>query len=657
MYSATGIHIPVYAHARIYISESARAPTARGMATAGAIEAAPAYRVRSYYDTGGTSVTTHTVLTADDVDAFLASARAVVGSYDARIRDLSLDIAGGCPDTVLEQLLAGLPELQLRTLSFCEMMVGPYYENIQRLYSVLTSAIPPQLESLDLFKAHMLGTSAERLGAYIKTNKRLRSLCVRDLSVTDQSTGLEVPGEAIALAIADHAGLDQVTLHIRRPTVTEHDATGRFVGVFTNVLSRHAHIKCLDFSGTAFRGDSDTGVADIIKRNTVLTRLEIASCSISAGGVTELAQALVGNSVLRTLSLANNRTMETRGFVEILNALNENSALTFLSLGDCHLGADGGAALARMLCRNRHVTGLDIRNTEVDDAGAIALGTAFAKNTTLTTVLAQRFSNRGDCIATLLNGLFSSSSITSLNISGSCITDANLAALSPASEACGVVPLARNTTLRTLFMAHCTMFDAAYSFGRRNLVPSMGDIGIAHLAAALRVNSTLTDFVFAGNWCTLVGAQALCTALTFNTSLRKLALDGWTTTPRLENAGAVLFSNLLATNMTLTEISLNGHGITSEGCAVILAGLAKNMTLRRMLVDNFEPAGMALITELVRRYRAPHVRFVVRVRVMCQTGRARATVARTTTAAWLCENAPLWVVVHVCALLREARPL
>jgi hypothetical protein len=53
-------------------------------------------------------------------------------------------------------------------------------------------------------------------------------------------------------------------------------------------------------------------------------------------------------------------------------------------------------------------------------------------------------------------------------------------------------------------------------------------------------------------------------------------------------------------------------------------------------------------------FLAPHVRFVVRTRVMCQAGRARAAGGRRRgdIVAWLCERAPLWVVVHVCALLR-----
>ncbi len=63
-----------------------------------------------------------------------------------------------------------------------------------------------------------------------------------------------------------------------------------------------------------------------------------------------------------------------------------------------------------------------------------------------------------------------------------------------------------------------------------------------------------------------------------------------------------------------------------------------------------------LDAELASHYRSPHVRCIVRTRVMCQAGRARAAGAgrRGDIVAWLCKRAPLWVVVHVCALLRDA---
>ncbi len=64
--------------------------------------------------------------------------------------------------------------------------------------------------------------------------------------------------------------------------------------------------------------------------------------------------------------------------------------------------------------------------------------------------------------------------------------------------------------------------------------------------------------------------------------------------------------------------------------------------------------GDGLKQELQRHYRVPHVRCVVRTRLMCQAGRCRSSgAARDNVVAWLCEWAPLWVVVHVCRLLRD----
>jgi hypothetical protein len=53
------------------------------------------------------------------------------------------------------------------------------------------------------------------------------------------------------------------------------------------------------------------------------------------------------------------------------------------------------------------------------------------------------------------------------------------------------------------------------------------------------------------------------------------------------------------------------------------------------------------------RYHLPHVRWLLRTRVMCQAGRAHAAEDAPIhdTASWLCARAPLWVFAQVCALL------
>ncbi len=89
-----------------------------------------------------------------------------------------------------------------------------------------------------------------------------------------------------------------------------------------------------------------------------------------------------------------------------------------------------------------------------------------------------------------------------------------------------------------------------------------------------------------------------------------------------------------------------------ELAGVALCSLKLNFVLRT-LGGICEFGSPALEAELASHYRVPHVRCIVRTRVMCQADRARAAGTFGDIVAWLCERAPLWVVVHVCALLRD----
>ena len=83
----------------------------------------------------------------------------------------------------------------------------------------------------------------------------------------------------------------------------------------------------------------------------------------------------------------------------------------------------------------------------------------------------------------------------------------------------------------------------------------------------------------------------------------------------------------------------------------VAAALQINFVLRS--VAAFGPLEKHLFAEIEAHYRVPHVRCIVRTRVMCQARRARAADVCDAVVAWLCVRAPLWVVVRVCALLHE----
>jgi hypothetical protein len=120
--------------------------------------------------------------------------------------------------------------------------------------------------------------------------------------------------------------------------------------------------------------------------------------------------------------------------------------------------------------------------------------------------------------------------------------------------------------------------------------------------------------------------------------------------------------------MCAKVVSTYAGSTDSDGCAenniraaasyeahwsCLVRALKLNFVLRA--ANGINVSSEEIKAELGCHYRVPHVRCIVRTRMMCQTGRARAAGARRRgcIVAWLCERAPLWVVVHVCMLLRE----
>lgn len=117
-------------------------------------------------------------------------------------------------------------------------------------------------------------------------------------------------------------------------------------------------------------------------------------------------------------------------------------------------------------------------------------------------------------------------------------------------------------------------------------------------------------------------------------------------------------TRVLAQNTTLT--TLNFHGWSDETTKrVLLHAFRTNFVIRYCAFahflynhrpwDNLDDTNDSIRNEY---YRIPLIRFIARTRVMCQAGRAASIGARDEMIAWICERAPLWVVVHVVAMLR-----
>eukprot|EP00842_Homolaphlyctis_polyrhiza_P000748 jgi/Hompol1/1674/HPOL_002487-RA len=157
-------------------------------------------------------------------------------------------------------------------------------------------------------------------------------------------------------------------------------------------------------------------------------------------GAQALARILEGNTALTRLDLSSN-CIEAGG-VYIGQSLQSNRTLTYLNLSDNWLGNKFGDREATLIAdglkQNSTIEIFDLSRNEIGDLGAIALGSAIAKNEALRDVNVSWNQIRSRGMGALLNGAKENTSIVCLSVQYNGIGE-NGAAVSQM--------LSRNTTL------------------------------------------------------------------------------------------------------------------------------------------------------------------------------------------------------------------
>ena len=194
-----------------------------------------------------------------------------------------------------------------------------------------------------------------------------------------------------------------------------------------------------------------------------------------------------------------------------------------------------------------------------------------------------------------------------------------------------------------------------------------GETGAISIAGALKYNSILTSLALQGSsachkyilysYLYSYFRAHVCGRRTISKYLRNLS----TTANNIGAAGIASLAEVLKSNSALVSVDVTNTKRTVvigprtrgvRGDATILETLSDMLKLNPVL-RTFKGVNVDFLrVGLQCQYRMPLVRLVVRTRVLCQAGRCRAAGARGEMVAWLCERAPLWVVVHVCMLVR-----
>src|SRR3989338_2273007 len=208
--------------------------------------------------------------------------------------------------------------------------------------------------------------------------------------------------------------------------------------------------------------------------------------------------------------------------------------------------------LADVLKYNTSLFTLDLRCSEIDNAGAEAFAEAFKANTSITTLNLSNNKISDAGVIALAKALKINKSLTTLYLPWGATGDAGAKVLAEA--------LKTNTSLTTLDLS---------------LDSKIGDTGAKALAEALKTNTSLFKFVLSYSKIGDAVAQVLAEALKTNISLSKLNLSN----NKISDVGAQAFAEALKTNTSLSKLYLSGRTLSDAGLCSLAEALKINKSL------------------------------------------------------------------------------
>eukprot|EP00475_Leptophrys_vorax_P028630 TRINITY_DN4158_c0_g1_i1.p1 TRINITY_DN4158_c0_g1~~TRINITY_DN4158_c0_g1_i1.p1 ORF type:complete len:530 (-),score=114.34 TRINITY_DN4158_c0_g1_i1:46-1527(-) len=262
-----------------------------------------------------------------------------------------------------------------------------------------------------------------------------------------------------------------------------------------------------------------------------------------------------------------------------------DSELSCFRIEEEDLQSAGCDVLARVCGLNlSFLCTLEIKRCKFDEQSFNRLLSAFRLNQTISSLVLQENAlgslQDGKLLASLVNAVKSSRSLTHLDLEDNEIKDAGSAHLAELLET--------NKTLQILLIAYNGIKDEGTSYIAQGLsrnncleVLDLGGngitaVGAATLAGSLENNSSLTELKMDGNKLEDAGTEVLCAALQGNSSIVSLSLVG----NRMTVKGAEAVADLISVTKSLSTLRLGGKTtMGDEGARMISHALARNTTL------------------------------------------------------------------------------
>lgn len=347
-------------------------------------------------------------------------------------------------------------------------------------------------------------------------------------------------------------------------------------------------------------------IANTLKSNPILKRLELSRNNLGYAGIKAIAEALKTNEVLQVINLGYNsltfgklddwiyqeslrkRTgrpslLEDTAGIAVGEALKSNTVLQVLSLRENRLEDVGGKVIGEALADNYMLQELDLSVNRFSEETGVAFGKALRANRML--------------------------HILSLN--NNAIGDRGARAIAEG--------LTFNDSIKVINLSECRI----------------GVEGGKAIAEGLKHNGSLSYLSLSNNEVGDKGGEALAEALKANRTLRTLYLNN----NKIQGEGGQAIGNSLKENRVLRFLSLVSNQIGREGSKAIGDALQINDTLRHLNLDrnNINDEGARMIAEGVKRNHSLYILSLGENLIGNEGGKAFAEALKVNTALWVLE--------------------
>ncbi|XP_065897457.1 uncharacterized protein [Dysidea avara] len=364
------------------------------------------------------------------------------------------------------------------------------------------------------------------------------------------------------ITIQDIAEIVKFNLTLQKLNISNCGILDDGAAIISNNLNKNDALKELNMSNNKISFKVVKDIAVLVRFITALQTLYISHCEVPDNELTDISISLIKNYHLQELNLSHSM-IYTEGACKIAEVIRVNRTLLKLDISGCGIAGDGIGIISNSLMECTTLQELNISNNEITNEAAKGIAGVMQINKTLYKLDISNNGISGDGTTVIVDSLKGNNTLQALYMSYNKITTEG------AKKMAEIIRL--DTTLQALDISQCSIPDdgvlvisESYKYIRtlQNLKVSYSRTTFAtsHSNDSRSVRNDVSEY-------NLHSTYYLSKAIV---NLSKA----------IDNTGAVIVSNLLYNNMSITELNLSKNNIKYVGLAAVSEWLKVNYSLK-----------------------------------------------------------------------------